>query len=154
MVTVASSTLTLPKTVLTPNTLKALADEMHEDLGVTASMRAVLESLADEDEQTVPQIARTKGVSRQHIQVIVDALTKGAFVVLRDNPAHKRSALVALTNRGQSTFKEIRRREQAILEKLAADLPLNSLETTLKTLVVFKDILFQTIRKGAHYEKS
>ncbi|MDP6883807.1 MAG: hypothetical protein QF830_06710, partial [Rhodospirillales bacterium] len=54
------------------NLLRTRADEMHKDLGVNASMRAVMESLAGEDEKTVPEIARGKSVSRQHIQVIAN----------------------------------------------------------------------------------
>ncbi len=43
------------------NRLKSVADEMHRDLGVTASMRAVMEALADEGQQSVPEIARGSG---------------------------------------------------------------------------------------------
>ena len=71
-----------------------------------------MESLADAGEQTVPQIARAKGVSRQHIQVNVDTLTKAALVALRDNPGHKRSPFVTMTKLGQSAFKVMRRREK------------------------------------------
>lgn len=128
--------------------LKALADRLHKDLGITASMRAVLESLAEGGEQTVPQIARTKGVSRQHIQVNVDALLDGRFVVMRDNPAHKRSPMVTLTKQGRLAFKEMQRREQVVLEELAAELPLDALVQTGETLAVLKKILFQTTKEG------
>ena len=48
------------------NRLRARADALHADLGVSAGMRAVLESLAESGAQTVPDMARTKSVSRQH----------------------------------------------------------------------------------------
>jgi hypothetical protein len=53
--------------------LKALADSVHKDAGLTASTRAVMESLADRP-RTVPDIARSKSVTRQHIQLLVDEL--------------------------------------------------------------------------------
>src|SRR5690606_18141459 len=50
------------------NRLRALGDTLHEDLGITASMRSVLESLHEDGARTVPQIAKSKSVTRQHIQ--------------------------------------------------------------------------------------
>ena len=44
------------------NLLRALGDDLHRDIKITAAMRAVLETLAEVGEQTVPQIARSKSV--------------------------------------------------------------------------------------------
>jgi DNA-binding MarR family transcriptional regulator len=110
------------------NRLKALANEMHADLGISASMRAVMETLAEEGGKPVPKIARTKGVSRQQIQVNVNALLKKRLVALTDNPAHKRSPLVALTENGRAAFSEMRRREASTLEYLAADFSADALD--------------------------
>mgnify|MGYP000872391837 CR=1 FL=1 len=125
------------------NLLRALGDHLHRDLKVTAAMRAVMETLDEDGEQTVPQIARTKSVSRQHIQVNVDALLRMALVTLRDNPSHLRSPLVVLTSRGQSTFAAMRRREVDLLERLAKEFCLEQLEQASGTL----GILNQSIRK-------
>ena len=130
------------------NRLKALADEMHRDLGVTASMRAVMESLA-EQEQPVPQIARTKGVSRQHIQVGVDTLQRKGLVQLRHNPAHKRSPLVALSPEGQTVFAEIRRREFLVLEQLADGMSPAALNTTSELLRTLTQRLEETNQRRA-----
>lgn len=128
--------------------LKAVADAMHADLGINASMRAVLESLADRGPQTVPEIARGKRVSRQHIQVIVDALAAQGLAVLADNPAHRRSALVAATDRGRWAFAELRRREQPRLAELAAGLSPQALDTTLRTLRALNARLDPSAAKG------
>ncbi len=104
------------------NRLKGIADAIGDDLGVNASMRAVLEALAEGGEQTVPAIARSKGVSRQHIQVIMDGLAADGLAAPRPNPAHRRSPLFALTQPGRERFDTIRRREAAVLERLAAAL--------------------------------
>ena len=77
--------------------LAEVADEAHRDLGVTASQRAVLETLSNDGPQTVPQIARRKAVTRQHIQILVNGLVERGHVALADNPAHQRSSLAALT---------------------------------------------------------
>lgn len=134
------------------NQLKALGDALHQDLGITASMRAVMESLAEDGEQTVPQIARRKSVSRQHIQVNVDALLKVSIVVLRNNPAHRRSPVVAMTKQGQSAFKEMRRREKGILNSLAKEFAVNELEQTLNVLARLNDTLMRTREKGDQHD--
>ena len=116
------------------NRLKALASEMHADLGITASMRAVMETLAEEGDKAVPEIARIKGVSRQHIQVNVNALVDENLVKLIDNPAHKRSLLVALTKNGRTAFREMRRREASTLDYLAADFKADTLDNAAAML--------------------
>ena len=114
--------------------LKALGDELHADLGVTATMRAVMECLTDEGAQTVPQIARTKAVSRQHIQINVDELARAQLVDFQDNPGHKRSPFVVLTQKGRSTFADMRRREGSILEKIAQEFTAVELKQASNTL--------------------
>lgn len=101
------------------NRLKAVADDIHADLGVTAALRAIIEYLAENGPHTAPQIARAKGVTRQHIQVSADALVEAGFVAFSENPAHKRSQLMGLTGKGQTAFAEMRKRETAILKQLA-----------------------------------
>lgn len=66
----------------------------------SSGRRSVLKSLAREGPQAVPQMARVRSVSRQHIQTVVDGLRADGFVRRRPNPAHKRSKLIALTARG------------------------------------------------------
>jgi DNA-binding MarR family transcriptional regulator len=104
------------------NLLKAYAERMHGDLEITAAMRAVLEALAMEGAQTVPDIARSKGVTRQHIQANVDALACKGLIKLKQNPNHRRSSLVVLSQKGQRIFDRIRQREAAALAKLAKGL--------------------------------
>lgn len=114
--------------------LRVMGDDLHADIGVTSALRAVMESLAPDREATVPDIARSKLVSRQNVQVLVDSLATKRLVEMRPNPAHKRSPLVALTPLGRETFQTMRRREQAVLAELAADIPAGALDETLATL--------------------
>ncbi|WP_428266250.1 MarR family winged helix-turn-helix transcriptional regulator [Haliangium sp.] len=110
------------------------ANRAYADLDITASQRAVLESLSADGAQTVPQIARAKRVSRQHIQSIANSLVRAGLVETRDNPAHQRSPLLALTPGGERCFREIQTREAAVLAELAQRFRLSDLEVTVKTM--------------------
>jgi DNA-binding MarR family transcriptional regulator len=116
------------------NQLRALADRLHEDLGINSSMRAILESLVGRPGRTVPDIAREKGVSRQHVQVIMNTLLEAGLAEARDNPAHRRSQLFVSTAKADAAFSEIRAREAEPLARLAAGLPEGEVETTRAVL--------------------
>jgi DNA-binding MarR family transcriptional regulator len=116
------------------NRLKALGDDLHGDLEVTAAMRAVMETLAAEGAMTVPQIARLKGVTRQHIQLLADALVGAGFAVIKENPAHRRSALIALTDKGRRTFAKMRAREVPIVAELADEFDAQELDRAAAVL--------------------
>ena len=130
------------------NRLRALGDALHGDLGITAAMRAVMETLYETGEQTVPQIARGKSVSRQHIQVLTNSLIKAGLVTARPNPADKRSPLVTLTDTGQKTFATMRKREKTVLDDLAHALAACDLDATLVTLGDLHAYLDDQLEKG------
>ena len=114
--------------------LAGTADRAHADLGITASMRAVMETLHKRGPRTVPQVAREQDVSRQHIQVVVNGLLEGGLVECLDNPDHLRSPIVRLTAAGTKVCEAIRRREARLLADLAKKIPGADLNVTLKTL--------------------
>ena len=120
------------------NRLKGASDALHRDLDVNVSLRGVLESLADAAVQgaskTVPAIARDKGVSRQHIQLVVDSGLRRGLVEVVDNPAHKRSPVIVLSPKGAKIFDEIRRREKTILESLAQGLDPDAMDAAAALL--------------------
>lgn len=82
----------------------------------------------------VPQVAREKGVSRQHIQTVVNALLAAGLVECHDNPDHLRSPMLRLSASGARAFEAIRRRETRLLTDLAKRIPGSDLEVTLNTL--------------------
>ncbi len=102
------------------NLLKARASILHEDLGVNASMRAVMEVLSEHPEITVPEIARQRGVSRQHIQIIVNGLVGRGWVDTRPSPTDRRTYLISLSKAGVGLFEEIVRREKDELAHMAS----------------------------------
>lgn len=121
--------------------LKAYGDDVHLDLGVNASMRGVLESLVEGGPLTVPQIARLKGVSRQHIQLVVNALAVKGCVAIEDNPNDARSPLVAITKAGSGLYRKVVAREMKILSAFAQQFSTPDLVVTRRVLEGIKDRL-------------
>ena len=78
----------------TYNVLRHTTDQLHEKTGITAPKRTLLMDLRH-GPQTVPALAATRFISRQIIQTQVNEL-KGRSR-LENNPEHKRSMLIALT---------------------------------------------------------
>ena len=116
------------------NRLKALTDGLHGDLEITTAMRAVMETLSDQGAMTVPQIARQKGVSRQHIQLLADALVAADLAVVKENPAHRRSSLIALTDKGKRAFAKMRARETPVAADLADEFDAQELDRAAAVL--------------------
>ena len=123
--------------------LKTLSDEMIADLGLTASLRAVLEHLDERGPQTVPQIAEEKSVRRQSIQALVDQLREAGLVTTKANPAHRRSVLVSLTREGGTVFAKVRKRERAKLQEILQDLEDEDLATAVRVLGTFRNALLE-----------
>ena len=114
--------------------LQAAGDRLHRHIGVTPAMRAVLESLLDGGAQTVPAIARSRSVSRQHIQSLADGLAAAGLVHAEPNPAHRRSPLLSLSSRGRAVVAALRGAEAPVLAELAAALPADDVAATARTL--------------------
>ena len=93
-----------------------------------------LHSLAVDGPQTVPQLARVRPVSRQHIQKIANEAAADDLVEFIDNPAHKRSKLLALTPKGKRVEREMTERLRAFASDLAADFEGVELATAAKVL--------------------
>lgn len=106
------------ETRLLSQTLKQWTEVLHQGLEVTVAMRGVLELILLEGSTTVPGMARARGVSRQHIQQQVDALIERGLVAREDNPAHKRSTLIALTDKGRALIQNMRADELDALSRL------------------------------------
>ncbi|HBN31613.1 MAG TPA: hypothetical protein DD416_10435 [Rhodobacteraceae bacterium] len=104
------------------NDFKVLTDDRMSDLGITAAMGVAMDYVYLNGPSAVPDIARAKSVSRQHIQKLTDALIGMGMVMMIRNPLHKRSALVALTPKGRQAFKMVRARQAAQLARLASQM--------------------------------
>ncbi len=121
--------------------LRATSDELLEGTGINSSQRAVLEFLSKHQAQTVSNMARERDVSRQHIQLIVNTLLELKLVEALDNPAHKRSPLISITEKGDRLFAEIILNEAKILDAMANQFSGKNISTSIRTLKAMRDYL-------------
>ncbi len=96
--------------------------------------RAVLEFLDREDRQTVPDLARNRSVSRQHIQVSVNGLIERGWVESLPNPAHRRSPLIGLTPAGRDRLANAQAIEADMAREISEHFAPEDLATTARTL--------------------
>jgi DNA-binding MarR family transcriptional regulator len=81
-------------------------DEMAGGVGQSQARWQTMWTIAS-GQLTVPQVARRLGVSRQNIQRIVDELRRERLLQLTDNPDHKTSPLLELTDAGSDHLAQI-----------------------------------------------
>ncbi|MET0190521.1 MAG: MarR family transcriptional regulator [Pseudonocardia sediminis] len=102
--------------------------------GVPAGLRAVLDLLRRNGPMTVPQMGRAQSLSRQFVQRTVNDALGSGLVELVDNPAHRRSRLVALTGEGQERIDAVVRREHAQLREVGGDIGAADVDACMKVL--------------------
>lgn len=117
------------------------AERLHRDEPVTLGMRAVLEFLAQHGATAVPEVARSRHVTRQHIQALVNDLLELRLVSLADNPAHRRSALIRLTQEGRKAIERMKRRERRFFDALELQARPDALRQAAATLRVVREAL-------------
>jgi DNA-binding MarR family transcriptional regulator len=103
--------------------LLAAGDRLTAPLGLTSARWQVLGTIATSPEPlTIASIAKTIGVSRQNIRLIVRELETGGMVHLAHNPNHARASLVLLTTKGKRSESAIRALQGPFLTELFGDL--------------------------------
>jgi DNA-binding MarR family transcriptional regulator len=123
--------------------LRALAEKLHQQGELTAGRRGILQELDRLGPQTVPQMARARPVSRQHIQAEVNQLEAEGLVELIDNIAHKRSRLVRLTPKGKTLLEAMDQREAEFFATLDLAIPEEALRSTAGVLQSLRETLLQ-----------
>jgi DNA-binding MarR family transcriptional regulator len=86
-------------------------------------------------------MARARPVARQHIQGLVDQLRERGLVELEENPAHRRSHLVRLTEAGRALVATMNLRETAFLVGLRMPVPTHEMQTATETLRAVRERL-------------
>jgi DNA-binding MarR family transcriptional regulator len=115
--------------------LRAVADQVHNRGTLSGGRRGVLQELQRAGPRTVPQVARARSVTRQHVRALVDPLAREGLVEFADNPEHRRSRLVRLTAAGREWLAEVTARENALLSRLELDASDEELRTAERTLM-------------------
>lgn len=110
-------------------------DRLVADVGLTSARWQVLAAIqAAPVPQSVAQLARNMGLTRQAVHRIVDDLEADRHVVLVDNPHHARARLVVMTKAGSEAYREALGRHKPFTEELAA--ALNPEELAVATRVI------------------
>jgi len=103
--------------------------------------KQLLRTLVAFGPQTVPQLARLHASSRQNIQVLVNKLVAARCVTLADNPAHKSSRLVALTDVGRARLSAAAQHEAKFLSPLVARITAGEIAATQEIIARMRALL-------------
>ena len=120
---------------------EAAVEQGQDGTGLTVRTRAVLEILLAHDAATVPDIAQHLEIKRQYVQVMVNETLAENLTCKRDNPRHKRSTIIALTDKGRALIEDVVQREKALVASLAAELDAGEINTALKIVETLIDKL-------------
>ncbi len=101
--------------------LRGVAEHVDSRGTLSGGRRGVLTELERSGPRTVPQVARARSVTRQHVQALVNALAREGLVEFADNPEHRRSRLVRLTPAGRAWLAESAERGCSLLRRLELD---------------------------------
>lgn len=111
-----------------------IVEQDGERSGIPTGVRAVLAQLLRDGERTVPQIAREQDLSRQFVQRMADEALVAGLIERRENPAHRRSWLLRLTDAGRERIGRVLASEHERMGRVGGDLTGEDLEATLKVL--------------------
>ena len=110
-------------------------DQLVKDLGLTSARWQVLGAIMLEGSpQTVAQIARRMGLSRQAVQRVVHDLTAQGLVEPSGNPDHKRAPLITLTPEGEAAYGDAIKRQDDWASELAGKIDGEQARAALDTL--------------------
>lgn len=131
--------------------LDELNDAVHQSTGITSGMRSVLEALYERGALTVPQIARSRGVTRQHIQALADRLIASELIDSHGNPKDRRSPLLRLTEKGTAVFEIVHERETQVLSGMSRALSAHDFDVALSALGALESHLAQERARVANH---
>lgn len=114
--------------------LRAVAEELHADTGMTPGKRAILRDIVERGALSAPQLAALRSLTRQAVQPFIDDLIADDLAYKAPNPNHQRSPLIAATPAGRRIYKKIRTTEVEALSAAAPDFSVAELQSTADVL--------------------
>jgi|SRR5215471_2660933 len=114
--------------------LLSAGDALTRPVGQTSARWQVLGAL-DEEGQTVAQIARRMGLTRQSVQRTTDLLEASGLISYAANPAHQRAKLAMLTDRGRAVLDDITSRQIAWANRVASRVTEADLQDAIRSLL-------------------
>lgn len=119
-------------------------DQMGSEFGVTSARWKILGAIyLAGTAQTVPQIARSMGLTRQAVQRLVDAMHEDGLLVFQDNPDHKRARLITLSSLGESVYARLGEKQSVWAKGCSTGITRAELETTLSVLKRLSGVIDQ-----------
>ncbi len=131
----------IDETVLLFRRLRSVTEALHGDGTLSGGRRNVLRELERSGPQTVPQLARSRAVTRQHVQALVNPLEEQGYIEFIDNPAHRRSRLVRLTPSGVKYLDRMQRREADLLSAVNVGVSTERVESAVEVVRLVRDAL-------------
>lgn len=120
----------------------AAGDALTAPVGLTAAQWQVLGFLED-GPASAAEVARRRGLRRQSVQETVNRLLRNGMLDKTPNPADARAPLLSLTRRAKTAMVELGAAQVEWAEGLAAEVPEEDLETTLRTLRALRGLVAQ-----------
>lgn len=113
-----------------------------KDLDLTSARWQVIGALNLKGEpMTVPDIARSMGLTRQSVQRLVNELSEKGVVAFEKNIRHKRSKNVVLTDKGKKLHDETLKRQIPWANNLGLGITRKDLLTTFQVLNKMRSVL-------------
>ncbi len=131
----------MTETIATFFRLRAMGQQIGAVTPNGSGYWGLMRSLKQEGVQTVPQLARSRPVSRQHIQKLANHMIAEGVIELVNNPAHKRSKLLRLTSKGETVFQELNQQIAKVAINLAEDMDVQELQIAVKVLKQIREKL-------------
>jgi DNA-binding MarR family transcriptional regulator len=119
--------------------LRWVAEQIYGEEGRSVARRGILRGLVRYGPQTVPQLARARLVTRQHVQPVVDALARDGLVEIVPNPKHARSRLVRATARGEALVRRFDTIDDRVLAVVGRGLPARDLAVAAAALRALRE---------------
>jgi DNA-binding MarR family transcriptional regulator len=94
----------------------------------------LMRTLHQQGPHSIAEIARQRPVSRQRIQKLASELAEEGLIEFIDNPAHQRSKLMKLTERGEQRFLELSGHLSELAEQITVDASPEELATAVAVL--------------------
>jgi DNA-binding MarR family transcriptional regulator len=127
----------------------AAGDRLAAEEGLTSARWQVLGAVMLAGRPlTVPQIARRMGLTRQSVQASVNRLLSDGLVEAEENPDHRRSRLIRLSELGRAKYAQLDRRQAGWINALAAGLKTPELSTAARILEELGNRLNTTAGSG------
>lgn len=95
----------------------AAGDVLSAPAGLTSARWQVL-GVVDHRPTPVAHVARLMGLTRQSVQLTVNALARKRYVRLEDNPHHRTARLVAITAEGRRALRLVEARHAGWANRL------------------------------------